>query len=128
MTDPLKPPRGLRAAGKRFWTEMTAEYDFEPAELQLLALLCEQLDVQAAASRTLRAEGLTITNERTGNIKPHPALAISREATRVIASLVKALQLPEDQPKLGRGLHRGARPTRGSGRVARAKGAANGAT
>jgi P27 family predicted phage terminase small subunit len=100
MTDePLRPPRHLQTEGKRTWERLTAEYDFDPPELILLRALCEQLDVQNQARRSVRRQGLTVTSSRTGVIKPNPALSIERQATRLIASLVRQLALPVDDGK-----------------------------
>lgn len=121
MTDTPAPPSHLQAAGRRFYETMVDTFDFDVQELQLLQLLCEQIDLQARARKEIRKHGLTLTNPKSGAIKPNPALSIERQATRLIASLVRQLALPDDEPQVQRGLRRGARPIRGHGRVATAR-------
>ena len=94
-----KPPNHLKAAGRRTWEALTAELEFDAAELVLLTRLCEQIDVQTAARRQIAAEGLTVTNAKSGAQKPHPAIAVSVQATRLQAALIRQLAIPADDVK-----------------------------
>jgi phage terminase small subunit len=85
----------LGRAGKAFHKKLCAEYEFESAELEILRLLCEQLDIATVCSKALKS-GVTTTNKRSGVEKTKPEAALLQSTTRLIAALIKQLKLPED--------------------------------
>jgi P27 family predicted phage terminase small subunit len=105
QTEPLSaPPSHLGTAGRRFWAAVVAEYDLEPHAVELLAAACEQLDRAAAAREMIAAEGLT-TVDRFGQVKPHPAVGIEKEAHLAFMRLRRELNVDTPAPE-----SRGARP------------------
>ena len=84
------PPGHLSAAMKRWWKSVIEDWEFGAAEYVLLRHACEAYDLAEQARKTLRAEGLTVTDTK-GQRKAHPAVAIARDARAAFARLVKQL-------------------------------------
>jgi len=91
-----KPPHHLGRKGKALWRSISSRYELEAHELELLDRAAEQADIEDQAAQVLKKEGLTLTNARSGNVKPRPELGIQRQATRLLASLLRQLALPAD--------------------------------
>jgi phage terminase small subunit len=103
MTDlETKPPTHLRTQGKAFWRPMMADYELNVPETKLLLLLCEQIDLQHEARKSLKKNGLTFLS-KTGTVKPRPELVTERQATRMISTLLRQLDFQDDEkPKMAR--------------------------
>ncbi|MEX2141610.1 MAG: P27 family phage terminase small subunit [Pirellulales bacterium] len=86
------PPEHLAAAGSRFWAAVVSEYDLEPHAAEVLRAACEQLDRASAARAIIDAEGLT-TVDRFGQVKPHPAVGIEKEAHLAFMRLRRELNV-----------------------------------
>ena len=101
-------PTHLASEGKRFWTDVVAEYgeDLEPFELQLLRLACEALDRGVQSRKALRRHGLTYVSPQ-GAPVARPEVALEKASRAAFAQLVKQLGLgavedePEDEPEQG---------------------------
>lgn len=107
---PPEPPGHLATSGARYWAEVVGEWDLEAHQLAILENACTALDRIAQCRNRVRRDGLTIT-DKTGKAVTHPALAVERQAMRLHAQLVRALQLedePEPAPKPVR--NKGGRP------------------
>jgi P27 family predicted phage terminase small subunit len=96
----VKPPAPthLSAESKRFWRQITGMYVLEAHHLELLRLACEALDRGIQARQTLERDGLTVA-DRFGVARPHPCVAIERDARLSVARLVKALDLDYEGPQ-----------------------------
>ena len=83
------PPIGLAGAGRRLWVTLW-DHSILPTAPQLheVALLaCKQADRAAECREELSGSGL-MWEDRFGQLKPHPLVAIERAATTTCASLV----------------------------------------
>lgn len=86
-------PRHLSAEARRKWDELQADYALDDAAGRLLLQSAlEAFDRLQQARRTLAAEGVT-TRDRWGQAKPHPALAIERDAATRMHSALRLLKL-----------------------------------
>ncbi len=101
MISTLAAPEGTKAAGARLWGSVTAAYDLEPHELELLRQAVNVLDVCAELQATVTAQGL-LTEE-----KVHPATVELRLQRTLLLKLLADLRFPEGED--------GARPQRRSG-------------
>jgi P27 family predicted phage terminase small subunit len=91
---PPKAPAHLKAAGRRFYNEIAAEWEQGSHERLLLIAACEQIDVAESCRKTIAQEGLEITTVK-GARKENPAVCTMRQATRLIQSLVRQMDLTE---------------------------------
>jgi len=99
---PSRPPAHLQAAGKRFYRQITAEWEQGSHESLLLVAACEQLDIVESCRQTIAADGLQITTAK-GVQKENPAVGTMRQATRLIQSLVRQMDLTDEAPDSYRG-------------------------
>ena len=67
------------------------------APFAALAVACETWDRAQAARAQLAREGLTVPG-REGGIRPHPCVAIERDARLAVARLVRELDLYTEPP------------------------------
>jgi hypothetical protein len=84
----------LHEAGRRLWTRITAQYELEIHELQLLEAAARQLDAVAALGDIVGREGLMV--ETPGGIKVHPAVAEGRMGRIAFAKLMGQISLPTE--------------------------------
>ena len=88
-----KPPRYLSSASKAWFPSVVSAFVMEPSDLLVLARACEQFDLAEEARRTLVAEGKYLRDDRKGMKYPHPAIKIQRDATTLLARLIRDLRL-----------------------------------
>src|SRR5262245_57716843 len=98
-----RPPPHLSPSCKRWWNDVVSGYVLEPHHLRLLQLAAEAWDENQAARQVLAKDGLVIPG-REGGLRPHPAVAIARDARLAFARLIRALDLDNEPPvPIGRG-------------------------
>ena len=82
------PPDGTKAAGKRLWESVLAEYELEEHETALLREACRTVDL---------LEELDVAVKRDGPLpdgKAHAAAVEARQQRIALARLLAALRLP----------------------------------
>ena len=90
MTLSRKPPRHLKAAGRKLWSDIAAEYGVDDAAgLHLLTTACEALDLLRAAQCAIRKHGETVL-DRYGCVKINPACGLVKEFSRRDAAGLEA--------------------------------------
>jgi P27 family predicted phage terminase small subunit len=94
---PPQPPAHLSASARQWWESTVERYELEEHHVRLLQLCCEAWDRGQAAREQLEAEGLTVSG-REGGIRPHPCVAIERDARLAVARLVRELDLDAGPP------------------------------
>lgn len=95
-----RPPKGLRAAGRRFWRSTTATFELEDHHQRLLEEACRTLDVVRAAETAIASDGEYV--EGRFGPKAHPAVIV-RDRNRVtFARLVRELGLDIAAPAASR--------------------------
>lgn len=89
----MKVPGHLKAPAKRLWAQMMADYEIEEAAgMALLQTACEAFQRCDDARKIIRREGAVIV-DRFDQPKPHPAVAIERDARGQLISALRALKL-----------------------------------
>ncbi|MCP1844409.1 phage terminase small subunit [Bradyrhizobium sp. USDA 4538] len=73
------------------------DYQLDPHHLRLLQAACEAWDRAEEAQRLLSSDGLVISG-REGGMRPHPAVAIRRDAEISFARLLRELDLDTEPP------------------------------
>jgi P27 family predicted phage terminase small subunit len=92
------PPAHLSTDGRRMWRELIADYELDDAgALALLQAACEAHDRAQQARRRIDRDGVLLV-DRFNQKKPHPAVAIERDARGQMIAALKALRLaPEEE-------------------------------
>jgi P27 family predicted phage terminase small subunit len=94
--DPPQPPAHLSPSAAEWWRTTLQSYVLEEHHLKLLQLCCEAWDRCQQAREVLGTDGLTVENE--AGIKPHPCIAIERDARLAVARLIRELDLDSGPP------------------------------
>ena len=86
-----QPPPHLGPDGKQLWTRVLRDFEIDDgAGLQLLQCAAEAADRAASCRKGIKQ--LTVKDAR-GSLKPHPLLAIERDARAQQISALRALRL-----------------------------------
>lgn len=101
------PPEHLSDRAQGYWRSIVAGWELEPHQLELLRRLCEAMDRADECRVILAGRGLT-TEDRYGQVKPHPLVNVERDCRIGIARLTRELNLADSAE--------GTRPPRGRGR------------
>jgi hypothetical protein len=86
-----KPARGLKRSGRRLWMDISARFELEREELDLLERACRTRDLLDELDGIVRREG-TIVNRRA-----HPALVELRQQSIVFTRLIASLRIPDKE-------------------------------
>jgi P27 family predicted phage terminase small subunit len=89
-----RPPRHLRAASRRWWSEIAGVYVLEAHQIEILTAAAGCLDRMAEARALIQKDGIVIQGLHSKIA--HPAVAIERDARIGFARLVRELGLAED--------------------------------
>jgi len=97
-----KPPKHLTAATRRWWATVVGEYELEEHHIRLLTLAAEAHDRGTEARTTLKQVGAYYEN-RFGEPRAHPAVAVERDSRIAFARLMRELDLdgepaPDNRP------------------------------
>ncbi len=92
------PPRHLRAATKRWWNNVVAAYELDEHHLRLLALAGSAWDRAEQAREVLDRQGVTY-NDRFGQPRTRPEVAIERDSRIAFARLLRELDLDGPAPE-----------------------------
>ncbi len=105
MVNNPKPPGHLRAATRRWFSAVVADYDLDPHHIRILTLAAEAWDRGQAAREIVDKDGLTYT-DRFGQPKARPEVAIERDSRIGFARLIRELGLdaepPPEAPRMAR--------------------------
>ncbi|MCC7045027.1 MAG: hypothetical protein IT183_14270 [Acidobacteria bacterium] len=90
-----KPPRHLSRESAAWWRGLMAEFAFAPHQIRTLTAAAESWDRKEQARARIEAEGLTFAT-KAGELRPHPAVAIERDARIAFLRAVRELALADD--------------------------------
>jgi len=91
----VNTPKGLSKEAQRLWKDTATGWNIcDSAGLSLLESACRWLDQLRKAERILKRDG-TVTTDRFGQQRPHPALEIAKAASAEYRACIKALELEE---------------------------------
>jgi P27 family predicted phage terminase small subunit len=91
------PPAHLSPSARQWWQTTVERYVLQQHHLKLLQLACEAWDETQKARERLAQDGLTVPG-REGGLRPHPCVAIERDARLAVARLVRELDLDTEPP------------------------------
>jgi hypothetical protein len=101
-----RAPKGSGPEAKRFMAEITAAFDFNPAEVAILRRICRLLDRLAEIDVTIEsmsaiakgrgAPGAAVLMSSSGVARVNPAFRAANETERELSVLIKQLGIPED--------------------------------
>lgn len=87
-------PKHLSAEAKALWKSVHDDYEIDDAAgLVLLQAACEAFDRAQDARRLIDKDGGPVLPDRFGQRKPHPAVAVERDARGQMISAIRALRL-----------------------------------
>lgn len=89
-----KAPAGLKAKGKRLWSEVTGAYQLRSDELDVLEDVCREADLIDKIEQELASADLMTTGSM-GQIVVNPLIAEARQHRATKMSLWKRLALPD---------------------------------
>lgn len=88
-----RPPRHLGKPGRALWRSIQDDFGIDDASgLALLTAACEARDRAELAREQIAAEGMTFRDSK-GSPKPHPLLAVERDARSAAVAALRALNL-----------------------------------
>ena len=94
----LKVPSHLRPETKRWFREISERFVLESHHSRLLLIAAESWDRRSEAREILQQAGLT-TADKYGTVKPHPCVAIERDAKNQFMRAIRELGLDiADEP------------------------------
>jgi phage terminase small subunit len=87
-------PRHLSRRSKAIFRAVVDDYalEREPHAVAILRQACEAIDRAEQARRRIEQDGAYLP-DRFGQLKPHPALAVERDAKTLTARLLRELSL-----------------------------------
>ncbi len=94
MSTADRGPRGLKARGGRFWKSVTAGYELNVDELELLLEVARCLDVCEDLAGAVEGDGLTVAGS-VGQPRLHPAVGELRATRALVGRLLAQLGLPD---------------------------------
>jgi phage terminase small subunit len=107
-------PRGLGAAGRRFWRQIAADFELSPVDAVVMAEVCQTLDRLSLLADVVAVQG--VLAESSQGVRAHPALTEERAQRELLVKLLAVLGLElgavEDAPA-GPGRRSGGRAVRG---------------
>src|SRR5580704_95807 len=92
-----KPPQHLSLRAKRWWAQVVSDYELQPHHLLLLTKCAESWDRAEEAREVLDREGMTY-QDRFGQPKLRPEIAVERDSRLSFARLLRELCLDVDAP------------------------------
>jgi hypothetical protein len=90
------PPAKLDPSGANLWVKIDAKYDLRPDELSLLEASCRETDLISRLQRVLDEADDLMVKGSTGQMVVHPAVAEIRQHRATLATLWRALKLPDE--------------------------------
>jgi hypothetical protein len=93
----MKPPPHLRAATKRWFTQVTTCFELEAHHLKLLTLAGESWDRCQQARAIIDREGITYV-DRFEAPRARPEISIERDSRTAFARLIRELDLDVAPP------------------------------
>lgn len=92
-----RAPAHLSARSKQLWADVLTDYALDAVDVERLRLVCEALDRCDEARLTIAVEG-AIVEDRFHQKRPHPAVAIERDARIAALRGLRELGISEVQP------------------------------
>lgn len=95
---PLTAPAHLQPGTQAWWDEICRDYDLASHHVKLLTLAAQAWDRAEEARRAIEAAGGPFFDDRFGQPRTHPAVAVERDARTAFARLIRELDLEGEPP------------------------------
>jgi phage terminase small subunit len=89
------PPGHLSDAARKFWMDVTADFDLEPHQLKLLGVACDALDRANQARLVVDEQGLMV-DDRYGAPRVHPLISVESASRTTFMRALRELALEEE--------------------------------
>lgn len=104
MKNKFSIPKHISPESRQWVKDVLSKFEFEPWHFKLLVKAGEQNDISVKAQKDLDSNGGITIKDRFGQIRPHPAVGIKRDADVTFCKLIRELGLdlertPEDYRK-----------------------------
>jgi hypothetical protein len=100
MSESLKPPDGLKTAGRQLWDSVTASFVLNAGEVEILRQACRTSDEITSLEAELRGSSLVVAGYA-GQPRPNPLLKIIQDHRLLLRRLVDSLALPDADEESG---------------------------
>jgi len=91
----MNAPKHLSGPAKKWWRQVVKDFELESHHVKLLTLAAESWDRCEAARKVLEEKGL-VYEDRFGQPKPRPEVAIERDSRLAFARMLRELRLDGD--------------------------------
>lgn len=91
----IRTPTGLKARGKRAWSDVSTKYELRADELDILEDICREIDMIDALEKELKGAPLIVKGSQ-GQDVANPMISELRQHRATKKSLWAALKLPDD--------------------------------
>ena len=91
------PPKHLTSSTRKWWSSVVSEFELEGHHLKILTLSAESWDRGQQARRALQKHGI-VYEDRFGQPKARPEIAIERDSRTGFARMLRELALDVDPP------------------------------
>lgn len=89
-------PSRLAPKGRRLWKEIVERYDLRPDEVRVLEDACREVDIIERLEAELRDGPLMVRGSQ-GQLVSSPLVSELRQHRSVLAGLLRALKLPDEE-------------------------------
>jgi phage terminase small subunit len=93
----MKAPEHLTPQSRRWWLSVVRDYTLEPHHIRLLTFAAEAWDRAEQARKALKENGLTF-EDRFGQPRARPEVAVERDSRMAFARLLRELDLDVETP------------------------------
>ena len=93
---PVRAPKHLRAATRKWFESVLNDYELEAHHIRLLQLAAEAWDRCQEAREAIKKHGLTFENKY-GETKIRPEVMVEKDSRIAFARLVRELALSEEE-------------------------------
>lgn len=97
MAVEAKPPAHLSRQSKAWWRRVIEDYELAAWQLRTLQAAAEAFDRMAEARARIAADGLTV-EDRFGQTRVHPLIAVERDSRTAYMRAMRELALEVDPP------------------------------
>lgn len=88
-----EPPEWVQPPEREFWTATVRDYEVEGPALAMLEVACSAMQRLREAREVLDREGLVVPGRYEGTSRPHPLVAVERDARVQLLRALRELDL-----------------------------------
>jgi len=92
----IEPPPHLQERSKALWRDLVPSRCASPGRVAMLEAALTALDQADQARQQVARDGLSFTTRKTKMVRPHPLLAVERQARATFLRIFRTLRLDWD--------------------------------